>query len=87
MKFFKFILLTLLVFSFSSCKVGRFFAYNVAGVKDHKIFPNRTIQTGDSTFYFVEGTERKPKSIKYDEQILEFDEFLKKTKNSCFLNH
>lgn len=85
MKFFKFILLTLLVFSFSSCKVGRFFAYNVAGVKDHKIFPNRTIQTGDSTFYFVEGTERKPKSIKYDEQILEFDEFLKKQKTVAFL--
>lgn len=81
----RFVLFSILLIGLSACKVGRFFAYNVADIKDHKIFANRTIETGDSTFYFIEGIEKKPKSVSIEEESLEFEEFLKKQKTVAFL--
>ncbi|RFC53511.1 serine hydrolase domain-containing protein [Brumimicrobium aurantiacum] len=69
----------------SSCKVGRFFVYNFAGIQDHKIFPNRTIEKGDSSFTFIEGIEKKPKSITQNDEKMEFDEFLKAQKSVAFM--
>jgi CubicO group peptidase (beta-lactamase class C family) len=37
---------------FSSCKVGRFVRYNYANITDHKIFPSRTVEKGDTPFTF-----------------------------------
>lgn len=85
MKIFKLIALMLVVFCLSSCKVGRFFVYNVADIKDHKIFANRSIKTSDSTFYFAEGPEKKPDSIFFKEEKHDFEKFLKKQKTVAFL--
>jgi CubicO group peptidase (beta-lactamase class C family) len=59
--------------------------YNFAGIKDHKIFPNRTIEKGDSTFYFVEGIEKKPDTVIFDDEKMDYEEFLKKQKTVAFL--
>ena len=82
---FRLIIISILLLGLSACKVGRFFVYNFAGIKDHKIFPNRTIEKGDSTFYFIEGLEKKPKSIEFESEEMEFEEFLKKQKTVAFL--
>jgi CubicO group peptidase (beta-lactamase class C family) len=42
------------VISFSSCHVGRYFLYNFANINDYKKFPKRTIQAAESKFQFVE---------------------------------
>src|SRR5690554_7267253 len=75
----------LVVFCLSSCKVGRFFVYIVADIKDHKIFANRTVETGDSTFYFTQGIEKKPDSVVFDGETFDFDQFLKKQKSVAFM--
>lgn len=90
MNLIKFIVITLFVFSLTACKVGRFFVYNFADIKDHKIFPKRTIQKGDSTFYFVEGIEKKPKAINpttvgFEGDIMDYDQFLEDQKTVAFL--
>lgn len=85
MKIFKLTALMLVVFCLSSCKVGRFFVYNVADIKDHKIFANRTVETGDSTFYFTQGIEKKPDSVVFDGETFDFDQFLKKQKSVAFM--
>jgi len=85
MRLFRIALMSLLFLSLSSCKVGRFFVYNFAGIKDYKIFPSRTIEKGDSTFYFTQGVEKKPKTISYKDKELSFEEFLIEQKTVAFL--
>ncbi|PWH85016.1 serine hydrolase domain-containing protein [Brumimicrobium oceani] len=85
MRLFYYSIITLLIFSFSSCKVGRFFVHNVANITDHKIFPNHLIENGDSVFYFTEGREKKPKTIEVNQQEVEFEAFLKDQKTVSFL--
>ncbi len=85
MKLVKLIFVALFIFGLTSCKVGRFFVYNVANITDYKIFPNHIIEKGDSTFYFVEGIENKPDSILHDNSKIEIDEFLKKQKTVAFM--
>lgn len=82
---FRYSLFILLLVGLSACKVGRFISYNVANITDHKIFPSHSIDKGDSTFYFLEGTEIKLDSIEFDDQLLDFDDFLKKQKSVAFL--
>lgn len=85
MKIIKLLLFALISISLSSCKVGRFFVFNFAGIQDYTIFPSNTIEKGDSTFYFAEGNEKKPKTIEIDNEEMEFEHFLKKQKTVAFL--
>ncbi|WP_107037295.1 serine hydrolase domain-containing protein [Brumimicrobium mesophilum] len=85
MKLFRLSIIVVLILSFTSCKVGRFFVYNTAGITDFKIFPKNEIQKSDSSFYFINGIEKKPKSIKIDSEEIGFDEFLKDQKTVAFL--
>src|SRR3989337_636064 len=49
------VLMGILLFAFSSCRVGRFFFYNFADITDYKIFPSRPIHRDSlSTFRFVD---------------------------------
>ena len=85
MKFIKLLPIALFILALTSCKIGRFFVYNVAGIQDHKIFPNRSINKGDSIFTFIKGPEIKPDSITIDDRKLDFDDFLKEQKSVAFL--
>lgn len=52
----KFTLLLILII-LQSCHYGRMIRYYKADIDDHKIFPYTTINTGDGTFYFEDGTQ------------------------------
>ncbi len=54
------LLIFLLAFSLSSCKIGRFVFYNKANITDYKVFPSRPIETGDSNFSFPKVDNRLP---------------------------
>ncbi|MGB3591366.1 MAG: serine hydrolase [Nonlabens sp.] len=75
-----------LIFSLTSCKVGRFIYYNFADIDDHNIFPSRLIENGDRVFNFkIPGKEKVPKQITYDSQINSFEPFLEENKTVAFL--
>jgi len=48
--------LLLLVLCLQSCHYGRMIRYYKADIDDHKIFPYTEVDTGDTTFYFEDGT-------------------------------
>ena len=61
----KLFFLFLIVLALNSCKVGRFFVYNFADIKDHKKFPARTIENGETQFQFKNSlSEQMPKKTK-----------------------
>ena len=67
---------------FTSCKVGRFFWYNFADIKDYKIFPSRPLHKDSVAFQFTSATNGKfPKEV----EGLAFDEYLEKNKTVAFL--
>lgn len=70
----------------SSCKVGRFFIYNFADIKDHKKFPSRTALNDSVTFRFtVAENGRVPKNIGIDGIDQPFEDYLEKNKTVAFL--
>lgn len=74
------------VVTLQSCKVGRFAYYNFADITDHKIFPSRTIEKGNTTFYFDTLVVQKgPKEITVTDVKYSFEEFLEKKKTVAFL--
>ena len=76
----------ILLTSLASCKVSRFIFHNYADIHDHKIFPARTIEKGDSTFYFPFAENPKvPGKIHLDGREIPFEEFLEKNKSVAFL--
>ncbi|WP_271855882.1 serine hydrolase domain-containing protein [Patiriisocius marinus] len=50
------LLVLLIAFNFTSCKVGRFVYYNYADITDHKIFPSRKATKAVSPFLFKTST-------------------------------
>lgn len=62
---------------FSSCTVGRFFAYNFADTRDHKKFPSRPLEPSVEPFrYAVAEPQRGPKAITVEGKEAPFDEYL-----------
>lgn len=62
----------------SSCKVGRFFWYNFADIKDYKKFPSRPLKANpDSTFTFIiPEKETAPKYIDVGNGNVPFDKYM-----------
>lgn len=83
----KLVAIALLIFSMSSCQLGRFIVYNFANITDHKIFPERPLTADSNAFQFeVAEQGNAPKSInnRKDENV-SFDEFLDQTNTVAFL--
>jgi CubicO group peptidase (beta-lactamase class C family) len=87
MQKFKFLaLLLLLILTIPACKVGRFFIYNFADIKDHKKFPSRTIAKGDHTFQFAKAKKgRQPTNLTINGEDVDFDDYLEEHKTLAFL--
>lgn len=82
----KLFLLFLIVLALNSCKVGRFFVYNFADIKDYKKFPARTIENSETLFQFHNSTsDQMPKKLKMNKKEYSFEKFLDKTKTVAFL--
>lgn len=78
--------LLLLILTIPACKVGRFFIYNFADVKDHKKFPARTIEKGAYTFNFAKAKKgRIPSNLTIKDEDVDFEEYLKENKTLAFL--
>lgn len=76
----------LLLVLLHSCKVGRFFIYNFADIKDHKKFPARTLEGSSSPFVFTKlESPKAPKMVYFDSDSLPFGEFLDKKNTVAFL--
>jgi len=82
-----FIVLTLTpLTTLNSCKVGRFIVYNFADINDHKKFPARDIENGDTKFYFPYAEKGKvPKGIDVKNTTYPFDQYLEDNKTVAFL--
>ncbi len=75
-----------LLFCFNSCKVGRFFVYNFADIKDHKKFPNRELNAPSNKFSFHTTKKGKvPKTINFGDGEIPFETFLENNKTVAFL--
>lgn len=76
----------LLFTGLTSCKVSRFIFYNYADINDHKIFPVRSVEKSDSTFYFkIAKNPKVPKNIAIDGKETSFEDFIQKNKSVAFL--
>lgn len=76
----------LILFSLSSCKMGRFFYYNFADIKDYKIFPSRSIENDSTVFQFPYAAKEKvPRTISLGDEIYPFLNYLEKNKTVAFL--
>ena len=83
-----YILLLILAFSMTlnSCKVGRFIIYNFADINDHKKFPARTVENGETEFKFPKSEEGKvPKEMTLKNKSYPFEPFLEDNKTVAFL--
>lgn len=70
----------------SSCKVGRFVAYNFADLNDHKKFPSRPIAKDSASFVFAVSEKQKaPKFITVKGQDNAFADYLKRQGTVAFL--
>lgn len=75
-----------LLISLSSCKVGRYFVYNFADIRDHKKFPSRNIASPDKPFQFqTTPLKKSPKQISFKGKEMSFDDFLHRTSTVAFL--
>lgn len=78
--------LVLISFSLSSCKVGRFFIYNFADVKDYKKFHNRPLLKSENAFHFYQSQQIKiPKTIELKGNKMPFEAYLEDNKTLAFL--
>ncbi len=79
-------LVVVMVFIFSSCKVGRFIIYNFADIKDYKKFPSRSVEKGTTSFYFSKTEENKiPKEIEVNNAVLPFESYLEENETVAFM--
>lgn len=89
MNFIKAVLLTLILIVFNSCRVGRFFIYNFADIRDYKKFPAHYIEKPSVPFTFFEDNSLQkivlPKIVEYKNKQLAFAEFLEKSNTIAFL--
>jgi CubicO group peptidase (beta-lactamase class C family) len=70
----------------SSCKLGRFVAYNFADIKDYKKFPSRTVQSNETRFKFPYTDHGKyPDTLNMGNDRVSFDEVLEDNNTVAFL--
>lgn len=82
----KIITCIVLLLCFNSCKVGRFFVYNFADIKDHKKFPSRKLVAPTEKFSFHTSENGKaPKNINLGNREIPFESFLENNKTVAFL--
>lgn len=76
----------LLLFTLTSCQVGRYVFYNFADINDHKKFPKRNLKESKEPFMFhqVENSPFKGE-FTYKEKNIKLDDFLAKNKTVSFL--
>lgn len=85
-RYFGSIAAVVLLLLLGSCTVGRFIIYNYADVKDHKKFPSRPIDKGESTFKFpVAEPGKAPDKISIEEEEQSFENYLKDNETLAFL--
>lgn len=80
--------LCILVFTLSSCHVGRFFIWNFADIHDNRKFPANKILPQGTPYAFTPGKPdavRLPKAIRYKGKEQDFEQFLIKTKTVGFM--
>ncbi len=71
---------------FSSCKVGRFFIYNFADIKDYKKFPERDLVRATEPFFFAEkDSAKKPTSLTLNGEKVDFEEYLENNETVAFI--
>lgn len=84
----KILFLILTLIGLSSCKIGRFFIYNFADIKDYKKFPSRELKGSSTPFRFAE-LEKDAitiQSVKYKgDTAMSFEDFLEKSGTVAFL--
>ncbi|PIE48382.1 MAG: serine hydrolase [Flavobacteriales bacterium] len=87
MKKLNFISLSILfLITLNSCKIGRFVYYNFADINDYKIFPERKVKTGPSTFHFATTDNGKaPKTLFFNNDSVPLGDFLEKNNTVAFL--
>ena len=83
---FYFFIISIIFFS-SSCKVGRFFIYNFADIRDYKKFPSRALKHDSLKFTFYKTTKGiTPKDISLsNNEKVNFDQYLEDNKTVAFL--
>ena len=74
----------ILLFTLSSCKVGRFVWYNFADITDHKVFPSREIRMDSSEVFHFKNGEYEKLDLKISNGD-SFKDYLKKNKTVAFL--
>ncbi|RZJ33203.1 MAG: class C beta-lactamase-related serine hydrolase [Flavobacterium sp.] len=82
------LLFALIVVAVSSCKVGRFFVYNFADIKDYKKFPSRPLVSSGQKFTFSHTDKGKyPKALKVSnvKDSVSLDWILEKNETVAFL--
>ena len=81
-----FVFLIFAITSLYSCKVGRFFVYNFADIRDHKKFESRGVEKGNTTFNFAVAEKgRVPKEVTIKNKAYPFGAFLGDNKTVAFL--
>ena len=86
-KLYRIFLVIVVTMVFSSCKLGRFVAYNFADIRDYKKFPCRPLLSNDAKFKFqTTDSGIHPKSLVLgNKDRIPFDKVLEKNKTVAFL--
>lgn len=75
-----------MLFTLSSCKVGRFVYYNFANITDHEIFPSRELKADSIKFIFpVAAVQKLPTSVTVNGKAQDFEHFLEDRNTVAFL--
>lgn len=69
-----------------ACKVGRFFIYNYADIKDYKKFPNRSLKAPDHSFQFAVAEKgRAVRNLNINGKDYPFEQYAEDNKTVAFL--
>ena len=76
-----------MLFLLVSCKVGRYFIYNFADLKDHEIFHNRPLTKSSRPFQFIPtNSNHAPKKIKDKKgEFQDFENYLEENKTVALM--
>ena len=87
--FFRLLVISVFLLSFSSCHVGRFFYYNFADIKDYKKFPNQEINRDSISYRKLparnENAQQQLSQSFRKIDNLQFAEFLEEHKTVAFI--
>lgn len=80
------VIIVVFIMGLSSCKLGRFFVYNFADIRDYKKFPSRPLEHGVSSFKFFSAENgRYPDSLTVADKVVSFDQFLEDHNTVAFM--